>query len=88
MTKMIKNKLFRPAVDCGMPPSTANGQVTASSTTLDSVATYQCDLGFSFTSGEMEVTRMCQSDGTWSDMSSMCERELHSALFCIVQHIS
>ena len=64
------------AVDCGTPPGTTNGQVTASSTDLDSVATYQCNSGYRFNSGAEEITRTCQRDATWSDVIPVCEREL------------
>ena len=61
-------------MDCGAPPNAANGQVNALSTTFNSEATYQCDLGFRFSSGESETTRMCQSDGMWSGSTPSCNR--------------
>ncbi len=57
------------AVDCGPPPSTANGQVSAPTTILSSVATYQCDSGYEFQSGSLNEAITCQEDGTWSNNS-------------------
>ena len=58
------------AVDCGAPPSTANGQVNAPTTTLNSMATYQCDSGYEFESGSLNEAIICQADGTWSNDSA------------------
>ena len=63
---------FQTAVDCGAPPSATNGQVNVLSTTFNSEATYQCDSGFRFPSGEAETIRMCQSDGMWSGEEPRC----------------
>ena len=60
------------AVDCGQPPSTADGQVDASTTTLNSEATYQCDSGYEFESGSLTEVITCQADGTWSSSAPTC----------------
>ena len=60
------------AVNCGPPPSTANGQANAPSTTLNSEATYQCDPGYELESGSLMEVRTCQADGTWSASIPAC----------------
>ena len=60
------------AVDCGPPPTTADGQVDASTTTLNSEATYQCDSGYEFESGSLTEVITCQADGIWSNSTPSC----------------
>lgn len=67
----------RVAVDCGPLPPPKNGQVSLTSTTLFSVATYECERGF----GLVGVSsRVCQSDGKWSEKEPICERKSISQL--------
>ena len=65
---------FVVVVDCGPPPMTANGQVSAPTTTFQSMATYTCNMGYEFPSGNQQITRMCQADSTWSDSTPLCQR--------------
>ena len=55
----------------------SNAQVDASATIFQSVATYQCDRGFAFTSGDSAVSINCLDEGTWSTPSVTpdCESE-------------
>ena len=55
------------AVDCDELPRIPNGQVIVRSTKFGSIATYKCDRGYEFASGEeSSYKRTCQSDKTWS----------------------
>ena len=47
------------------------GSISAPNTTVGSIATYSCDLGFYLTG---DVTRTCQSDGYWSGSMPCCEK--------------
>ena len=67
--------LFITAIDCGLPPDVTNGQVTFSSTTFNSQATYQCNSGYEFSSGVATITRTCQMDESWSGTIPVCERK-------------
>lgn len=69
------------AVDCGLPPSTANGQVSAPTTTLNSNATYHCDSGYELESGSPTEAIACQVDGAWSSSAPSCNgKHSHSIL--------
>lgn len=57
-------------VDCGALSATAPLMVSATTTTLDSVATYTCGSGKVLTGS---ATRTCQSDGQWSGSAPTCE---------------
>ena len=57
-------------VDCGNLNDPSNGQVTLTGTTVGSLATYQCNSGFSLV-GNME--RTCQDDGSWSGTDPICD---------------
>ena len=62
-------------VDCGEPPRVTNGQVSAPETIFESTATYICDLGYEFSSGAQQITRICQANMEWSDSTPECRRE-------------
>ena len=62
--------MFYIAVDCGLPPNIANGQVsTSSGTFLNSIATYACDNGYSVTE---EKTLVCGANGQWNGITPIC----------------
>ena len=50
-----------------------NGMVTSNGTNVTSVAEFTCDDGYMLV-GDME--RICQLDGTWSNMVPECPRKL------------
>ena len=56
-------------IDCGFPPSPANGVVTVSNAVFDSVANYSCKIGY-YLSGD--VSRRCGRDGEWSNRQPTC----------------
>jgi len=60
------------AVDCGGLPNPANGQVTTSTTTFDSNATYSCNNGYTLSGS---TTRNCLADATWSGTEPTCSRK-------------
>ena len=60
------------AVDCGSLPNPANGQVILTTTTVGSIAIYDCNEGFGLLGTS---TRTCQPNGNWSDEAPTCERE-------------
>ena len=59
-------------VDCGSLPNPGNGGVSLSGTVFGSVATYNCNDGFTL---EGETTRQCESSGLWSGTPPTCKRE-------------
>ena len=59
-----------PVVDCGSLASPANGQVSLTTTTFGSTATYECDAGYVLVGGE--ETRTCQENGQWSGTAPTC----------------
>ena len=57
-------------VDCGPPPTIANGTYSASLTTYSSSALYSCVTGYAFSTTTQVST--CQADGTWSTPLPVC----------------
>ena len=57
------------AVDCGTLGNPANGVVSVSTTTYNSVATYSCNTGHTLTGDDM---RTCLDTGSWSDSEPTC----------------
>ena len=57
------------AIDCGDLDDPSNGQVTLTGTTLGSMATYECDSGFTLVGNQV---RTCEDDGNWSGMDPGC----------------
>ena len=68
------------AVDCGSPPVVENSQVSAPLTTFQSMATYECDRGYEFSTEDATMALECQASGAWSDPppSFVCQRKLLS----------
>ena len=58
-----------PVVDCGDLEDPANGEVSVSGTTVNSVATYSCNTGYTLTGDNM---RMCLETGLWSGSEPSC----------------
>ena len=56
-------------VDCGTLGDPANGMVSVSTTTYNSVATYSCNTGHTLTGDDM---RMCLETGLWSGSEPTC----------------
>ena len=56
-------------IDCGIPPSPANGVVTVSNAVFDSVANYSCKIGYHLSG---DVSRRCGRDGEWSNRQPTC----------------
>ena len=64
-------------IDCGDPGMPMNGMVTSNGTYVTSIAEFTCDDGYML-DGDDE--RVCQPDGTWSNMVPRCPRKLLSIL--------
>lgn len=63
------------AVDCGPPPIVSHAEMyLLGNTTLGSYVAYTCMLGFQLKNGQN--TSMCTANGTWEDVSLICEGEL------------
>lgn len=58
-------------VDCGQPTSQNMVLLSATGTTFGSVATFECDEGFLWRSGNN--TSICGADGLWRGLSMICE---------------
>ena len=73
MSSLILHGYKISAVNCGEPDAAdENGDVSYSSTTFESIATYTCDAGYILT-GSATVT--CQADRQWSDTAPDCVRK-------------
>ena len=62
-------------IDCGNPGMPMNGSVTYNGTYVTSVAKFTCDFGFDLIGNSQ---RVCQPDGTWSNMVPRCRRKFYS----------
>lgn len=51
------------------------------------MATYTCIAGYEFPSGDEEISRTCQSDGTWSDLLPQCQRMINIAVERLIYNI-
>ena len=60
-------------VDCGTLGDPANGLLSISTTTYNSVATYSCNIGHNLIGDDM---RMCLETGSWSGSEPICPGEL------------
>ena len=69
LTLSLFSHHFPLAVDCGNLPSPQNGEVHLQQTTLGSVATYTCNLGYDLV-GVGSAT--CLPSGVWSDGTPEC----------------
>lgn len=58
------------AVDCGPPENPFNGNAVFTSTSYNSVVSYECKYGY-ILSGE--PTRRCGADGKWSGTTPKCQ---------------
>ena len=47
--------------------------VTSNSTYVNSIATFTCNFGYDLVG---DSQRICQADGTWSNMVPTCDRKL------------
>uniref|UniRef100_A0A0N5BWP6 Sushi, von Willebrand factor type A, EGF and pentraxin domain-containing protein 1 n=1 Tax=Strongyloides papillosus TaxID=174720 RepID=A0A0N5BWP6_STREA len=56
-------------IDCGIPPTIANGAFQASSYTLNSSATYMCDENYQLM-GHLQI--VCTESGTWQPQPPIC----------------
>ena len=64
-------------LNCGPLSDPLNGQVDVSSTSVGSLATYQCNIGYIL----VGVTqRICQPNGQWSNSEPICASK-HLKLF-------
>ena len=72
-------------IDCGSPGTLENGMVTNNGTYVTSVATFNCDFGYELIG---DTQRVCQPDGTWSNMVPRCSRKLIVSIFCNLSRIS
>ncbi len=70
------------AIDCGLLPPPTNGSIQLPSTTLGSVPTYQCDVGYVLTSPS---ARECLANGSWSGMNPACQR-MHSIVSVVFHY--
>ena len=64
--------MYYTVVDCGAAPSLVNGGVSSTSNVFRAVANYTCNLGYRFVSSEN--TRMCMSNGEWSNQNIQCDQ--------------
>ena len=62
-------------VDCGTPEIPTNGMVKFSSTTLRSIANYNCNEGCTL---DGVVQRICEHNSHWSGSTPQCHSELHN----------
>ena len=60
-------------INCESPGILVNGMVTSNGTYVTSVATFTCDFGYELIGSRQ---RVCQSDGTWSNMVPRCDGKL------------
>ena len=67
--------LFTAVEMCDPLTSPENGQVTLTSRTVGSVATYSCEEGYSLDGSRMNMSRICQMGSgvaEWSDSEPTC----------------
>ena len=60
-------------ISCGDPGMLMNGVVTTNGTYVTSVASFTCDDGYMLVG---DAQRVCQPDGTWSNMVPECSCKL------------
>ena len=64
-------------VSCGVLPDPDNRTVTLNGTLLGSIATYTCDSGYAVVD---DVTRICQTSGTWSRVAGCLGETVYSIM--------
>ena len=67
-------------IDCGDPGMPMNGTVTSNDTYVTSVVEFICDFGFELIG---DSQRVCQPDGTWSNMVPRCRCKLHCRILIL-----
>ena len=68
------------AVDCGTLSPPVNGAVMLTGTTLNSMAEFTCNEGYTLSGGR---TRECQSNAEWSGVSNpTCNSESTNSCMC------
>ena len=72
----VQLRLFSAAVECGGLPDPLNGYVVLTDVILGSVATYNCQTGFSLVGS---ATRECARSGRWTGVPPTCESKNISA---------
>ena len=63
------DNVVRAGIDCGSLVSPINGQISVSSTTIGSTASYTCSSGYSLSGA---TVRTCQANGQWSGTAPVC----------------
>ena len=58
------------SLDCGVPLSSAHGNVSAPSTTYGSEASYSCNTGYNMNGA---ATRTCEAGGNWNGSVPTCD---------------
>ncbi|XP_068461497.1 sushi domain-containing protein 1 isoform X2 [Clinocottus analis] len=68
----LRDKAYCKAVDCGQPASVENSVLlSVTDTTYNSMATFVCDEGFVWRSGNS--SSVCGADGLWKGPNMVCE---------------
>ena len=73
-----------PSILCPRLDDPLNGMVMWNSLTSEGVATYTCDPGFRLVG---DPTHICGSDGTWSGVPPVCEREFITTTIISLENI-
>ena len=68
---------IRTVVSCGRLSGPTNGDVSFTSTSVNSKATYSCNNGFLLVG---QTTRICQSNGEWSRIAPVCKSKTESII--------
>ena len=63
-------------MDCGPPPELVNGLIDVSSTLLNSLATYSCNIGYNL-NPPLQTVRVCLADGTWFGSDPTCDSKIY-----------
>ena len=66
---------FLIANDCGIPESIDNGDVSYPSTTLSSIAVYDCDAGYTLIGTNDSV--VCNENGQWTGPTPTCTGKIN-----------
>ena len=75
--------MFTISGTCSDLPPLMNGDITyngggsADSRTINTIAFFTCDNGYTLTGGSF---RQCQNDGTWDGTTPTCQSEFHYIL--------
>ena len=64
-------------IDCGPLGDPPNGEVSVSSKTVNSTATYSCNTGYTLTGNDM---RTCLETGLWSGSEPMCTGKMYACM--------